>query len=106
MAGQGHGEPCAPLRGFIDRAGYGDLAIMLFDYRVHQRQAQPRALAGRFSGEQRLEQAVFELLINAAALILHCQQYAMIILNRSDGDLVSITAGIPRVAHQVDQYLH
>src|SRR5690606_41504645 len=105
VAGQGNREPGPPQRGVIDWAVYSDLTIMLLDYRVHQGQSQPGALAGGLGGEERLEQAIFECLINAAALIFHYPQNLMFVLNGSDGDLVTILAGIPCVAQQVDHPL-
>ena len=105
VAGQGDGEPGPPPRGVIDWAVYSDLTIMLLDYRVHQGQSQPGALAGRLGGEERFEQTILECLINAAALIFHYPQYLMFVLNGPDGDLVTIVAGIPGVAQQIDHHL-
>ena len=79
---------------------------MLFDNGVDQCQSEPGTCPWVLGGEERLEQPIHDVLVDAAALILYLQQYLVFVFLGGDGDAVAISAGVPCVTQQVDKDLN
>ena len=89
----------------VDGAFHPYRAVVVLDNTVNQRQTQPRAPAGRFAGDKRLEQGGTQFLGNAVAAILHLDAHLVAVLFTEHADRVVRVAGVRRVAEQVDEHL-
>src|SRR3989344_964408 len=105
MTRQGHPDTGAALALCVSRAVDGDLSIMLFNDGIDQCKAQTGTFTGVLGGEEGFEQAVLDVLWNAAAFVLHDQVDRVLESLALDAYRTAGRGRVAGVRQQVDQHL-